>query len=111
LDSACIPDSSSVSYDIKLADLTSSIKRGTFIPKQSLVTSGSHFYVHSTNIRNVGLDTVTAPKFINVNDKIVKSGVQIECGDVLLVRVGKTPVKVNVVIKKERANGYISSCL
>lgn len=111
LDSACIPDSSLASDGIKLADLTLSIKRGNFIPKQSLVTSGSHLYVHSTNIRNTGLDTVTAPKFITANNKVVESGVKIECGDVLLVRVGKTLGKVNVVIKKEQANGYISSCL
>jgi len=111
LDEACIPDCSSVSDGIKLADLMLSIKRGTFIPKQSLGTSGPYFYVHSTNIRNTGLDMVRAPKFIIANNKAIESGVEFKCGDILLVRVGRTLGRVNVVTNKEQANGYISSCL
>lgn len=110
LDSACIPDSSA-SFNTRLIELTSSVKRGTFIPKQKLVMTGSLFYVHSTNIKNIGLDTFTSPKFIDINSKVTKSGVQIVCGDVLLVRIGKTLGKVNVVTKEGQWKGYISSCL
>ena len=108
LDTACIPSSYAAAHTTRLADLASIIKRGTFIPKQNLDVTGSSVYIHSIHIKSGGLDITTTPRFINTG--LTESEVAVECGDILLVRVGKTLGKVAIVTNDEQ-KGFISSCL
>lgn len=108
LDVACrFPGSTGPCSNLK--EFASIIKRGSFVPKSSLGKTGTYHYIHSTNIRDSGLDLHTTSSYVT-DERVIKTGVHTRQGDILIVRVGKTLGKIGVVTDSGQP-ALISSCL
>ena len=92
-----------------LKEFASTIRRGSFVPKSNLGETGAYLYVHSTNIKDRGLDLHTTSSYVK-DEKVVKARVYTRQGDILIVRVGKTLGKIAVVTDSTQP-ALISSCL